>query len=257
MPEENENHPPKPTTKTSAVPLKKETVRITLRPNAPGSDAPPATVPLSPPPRPNMGGAPPAPTISMPGPPRPNMGGAPPAPSAPTAPGAPPRPAPPVSPVGSKTIPLGASPPRAAAPGMARPPAAAPAAGGGTQPLPRATIKLPSAAPTAAISSAPVRSAMHDEDEEGSDGTLNILGWVALVASLATLLFAAASVDDWPLANGFATAPSQVKSWEENNDIPNQKLPVDYSPFDTKSGEGILSSYETKAPKIPAPPSFE
>ncbi|MES2705184.1 MAG: hypothetical protein V4726_01145 [Verrucomicrobiota bacterium] len=258
MSEEHDHTPPKPTTKTSAVPLKKETVRITLRPNAPGSDAPPATVPLSPPPRPSFGGAPPAPTIPLSPPPRPSVGGgAPPAPSAPTAPGAPPRPAPPVAPVGSKTIPLGAAPPRAAAPGMARPASAAPV--GGTQPLPRATVaKLPSASPTAAISSAPIRTAAaHDEDTEVDDGPLNILSVVALVASLAALFLVFASVDSWPMSYGFADSTTRKADWEKDNDVAGFKLPLDYSPFDKKSGDGVISNYDSVAPKIPVTPPLE
>jgi len=258
MSEEHDHTPPKPTTKTSAVPLKKETVRITLRPNAPGSDAPPATIPLSPPPPPNFGGAPPAPPVPLSPPPRPSIGGAPGAPSAPTAPGAPPRPAPPVAPVGSKTIPLGAAPPRAAAPGVSRPPAASPAAGG-TQALPRATVaKLPSASPTAAISSAPIRTAAaHDDDVEIDDGPLNIISVVALVASIAALFLVFASVDSWPMSYGFATTKARQDNWMQDNDAPGFKLPLDYSPFDKKSGEEVISTYESAAPKIPAAPVAE
>ncbi|MDB6133655.1 MAG: hypothetical protein JWM59_1898 [Verrucomicrobiales bacterium] len=265
-----EHTPPKPTTKTSAVPLKKETVRITLRPNAPGADAPPATVPLSPPPRPSFG-APPAPTVPLSPPPRPSIGGAPPPPSgapsgppAPTpAPGAPPRPAPPVAPVGSKTIPLGAAPPRPAAPGAPRPAPAGPGApvGGGTQPLPprsAATIARPSA-PTAAISSAPIRTtAAHDEDLEVDDGPLNILAVVALVASLAAAFLVFASVDSWPMSYGFADTTARKADWEKDNDVPGFKLPLDYSPFDSKVEGGTVSNkYESVAPKLPAPPTLE
>ncbi len=265
--EENELPPPSKSTssiplstKTSAVPLKKETVRITLRANAPGADAPPATVPLAPRPSPSVG-SPPAPTVPLSPPPRPTMGGAPPAPTAPTAPGAPPRPAPPVAPVGSKTIPLGATPPRPASPALARPAGAgAPAAavGGGTQPLPKATVKLPSAAPTAAISSAPIRTAsMADDDEDVDDGPLNIMAWVALVASLAMLFFAFASVDSWPLSNGVADTTTKREDWQKDNIQPSFKLPMDYSPFDRKVGETVKSDYEDKAPKIPARPTVD
>jgi hypothetical protein len=263
--EENELPPPSKSTssiplstKTSAVPLKKETVRITLRANAPGADAPPATVPLAPRPAPSVG-SPPAPTVPLSPPPRPTIGGAPPAPTAPTAPGAPPRPAPPVAPVGSKTIPLGATPPRPASPALARP-AGAPAApvGGGTQPLPKATVKLPSAAPTAAISSAPIRTAsMADDDEDVDDGPLNIMAWVALVASLATLFFAFASVDSWPLSNGVADTTTKREDWQKDNIPASFKLPMDYSPFDRKVGETVKSDYEDKAPKIPARPTVD
>ena len=241
-------------TKTSAVPLKKETVRITLRANAPGSDSPPSAVPLAPrpaPTAPSFGGAP-APTVPLSPPPRPSLGGPPPAPSAPTAPGAPPRPALPVTPVGSKTIPLGATPPRPATPAMARPASATLPVSGGTQPLPRATVKLPSAAPTAAISSAPIRTAsMADDDEEADDGPLNIMAWVALAASLAFLFFAFASVDSWPLSEGVADTQAKKDEWAKDNIQPSFKLPLDHSPFDAKSGEQVISNYANLEPKIP------
>ena len=262
--EENAPIPtPLPSTKTSAVPLKKETVRITLRANAPGADAPPATVPLTPRPAPGAPsiGGPPAPTVPLSPPPRPSMGGAPPAPSAPTAPGAPPRPAPPVSPVGSKTIPLGATPPRPATPALARPagaPATPGAGGSATQPLPRATMKLPSSSPTAAISSAPIRTtSMADDDDEVDSGPLNIMAWVALVASLAMLFFAFASVDAWPLSNGLADSQAKKEDWAADNIQPSFKLPLDYSPFDSKNDGAVLSKYDTVKPTIPTKPAAE
>ena len=262
--EENAPIPtPLPSTNTAAVPLKKETVRITLRANAPGADAPPATVPLTPRPAPGAPsiGGPPAPTVPLSPPPRPSMGGAPPAPSAPTAPGAPPRPAPPVSPVGSKTIPLGATPPRPATPALARPagaPATPGACGSATQPLPRATMKLPSASPTAAISSAPIRTtSMADDDDEVDSGPLNIMAWVALVASLAMLFFAFASVDAWPLSNGLADSQAKKEDWAADNIQPSFKLPLDYSPFDSKNDGAVLSKYDTVKPTIPTKPAAE
>ena len=265
--EENELPPPQKSTssvplstKTSAVPLKKETVRITLRANAPGADMPPATVPLAPrpaPTAPSFGGAP-APTVPLSPPPRPSPGGAPPAPSAPTAPGAPPRPAPPVSPVGSKTIPLGATPPRPATPAMARPPAATVPVSGGTQPLPRATVRLPSAAPTAAISSAPIKTAsMADDDDDVDDSALNIVSWVTLAASLAVLFFAFASVDTWPLSEGAADTTARKDDWAKDNIQPSFKLPLDHSPFDKKNGGQVISNYASAEPKIPTRASAE
>ncbi len=257
--EENAPTPtPMSTNKTTAVPLKKETVRITLRSNAPGADAPPSTVPLAPRPSPSGPGAPPAPTVPLSPPPRPSVGGAPPAPS---APGAPARPAPPVSPVGSKTIPLGSTPPRPAMPRAAGAPAAgAPAAppAAGTQPLPRATVKLgAAAAPTAAISSAPIRTAMGDEDDEVDEGPLNIMAIVALVASLAMLFFAFASVDEWPLSNGIAETTADRDAWKKDNILPSFKLPLDHSPFDKKIGAEVTSQYDSVKPVIPDRPSVD
>ena len=257
---QQENAPtpsPLPTTKTSAIPLKKETVRITLRPNAPGSDAPPATVPLAPRPMPSMG-APPAPTVPLSAPPRPTFGGAPPAPTAPSAPGAPPRPAPPVAPVGSKTIPLGATPPRPATPAAPARPAGAPTVpvgGSGTQPLPRATVKLPSATPVAAVSSASTRVA-YDDDQEVDEGPLNVMAWIALVASLAMLFFTFASVDAWPLSNGVADTAAKKEEWAKGSD-PSFKLPIDYSPFDSKNGAAVTSKYKSIEPKIPSRPTSD
>ncbi|MCX6866236.1 MAG: hypothetical protein NTV46_08480 [Verrucomicrobia bacterium] len=63
---ENDNQPPVPSKQTSSVPLKKETVRVTLK----AADAPPAvpsaTVPMAPPVRPPVPGAPPTPTAPAP-----------------------------------------------------------------------------------------------------------------------------------------------------------------------------------------------
>ena len=240
--------PPSPTTKTSAIPLKKETVRITLR-----ADAPSATVPLTPRPMPSVG-APPTPTGPRSAPPRPTFGGG--APPAPTAAGAPPRPAPPVAPVGSKTIPLGATPPRPATPAAPGRPAGSPTVPvGGTQPLPRATVKLPSATPVAAISSASTRVA-YDDDQEVDEGPLNIMAWIALVASLAMLFFTFASVDSWPLSNGVADTAAKKEEWAKGSD-PSFKLPMDYSPFDSKNGASVTSKYKSIEPKIPSRPSAE
>ena len=69
---ENENQPPAPSKQTSSVPLKKETVRVTLK----AADAPPAvpsaTVPMAPPVRPPVPTAPPTPTGGPPLPTSPN-----------------------------------------------------------------------------------------------------------------------------------------------------------------------------------------
>ena len=253
--EDNPNSPPRPSSKTSAVPLKKETMRITLRPNAPLSETP-ETVPL----------APPAPTVNLgaPPPPRPAVGAPPPAPSV----GGPPRPAPPVAPVGSKTIPLGATPPRPATPltrpapvgGGAAPaplrPAAPSAPGGGTQPMPQATVKLaPAPAPTVGVASAPIRpTSFADDDDDADDTTLNIMGWISLAASLAVLFLALASITSGPLAlfsEGTADTAGKKKIWQDNNAVEGFNMPMDYSPFDTKQGETVTSHYEREEPKIP------
>lgn len=139
--------PPKPSISTSTVPLKKETVRISLRapsddsgPVAPkGSTAPVAAVPPPTTMAPSPNTPPPAPV-------------APPAPRAPSPPSAPPAPGIPAAPpAGAKTIPLSKAPdplgPTRPVPtaGVAAPPAAeapAPAATAATAPVGAKTIPL-------------------------------------------------------------------------------------------------------------------
>lgn len=273
---EQENQPPsppRPTVKTSAVPLKKETVRITLRPSGPGGEAPPpppapisATAPIPPAP---SAPAPPAPrpvapTVPLAPPPRPMAPGAPPPPAA-----GPPRPAPPSAPMGSKTIPLSQPPARPTTPMAGRPTGKI---GGGTpttQPLPRATVKLqPTATPSAPISSVNVRTAALDDDEEVDEGPLNIMGWIALVGAIAAAFFVWATWDEAPgelFAQGIlrhdpkATSEQHnaaIKSWKESPQDDGMKLNVDYSPFDFKKEDGkIQSTYKDWEPKNPTRPT--
>ena len=115
MSDEAPTPPEKPSSKTSSVPLKKETVRITLRKGTESGAAPP------------------------------------PVPVAPPAPKPPATPAAPASPLGAKTVPLTPAPPVAAAPAAGAPLAQPTAkltplgdlsAPGVTKPLPKATVKL-------------------------------------------------------------------------------------------------------------------
>ncbi len=177
---ENENKPPTPSKQTSSVPLKKETVRVTLK----AADAPPAvpsaTVPSAPPVRPPTPTAPSRPTAG--GPPKPTAAPAPTIPlrtaGAATAPGA--APAPTIR-LATSTAPIGTAPLK---PG-----------GGGSPTLPKATVKIQ--APTQGLgktpSSTPSQAAtlqMDDDDEtEGNEGVINILAGVGLVAALAVLTF--------------------------------------------------------------------
>ncbi|MED5586531.1 MAG: hypothetical protein VYB61_09260 [Verrucomicrobiota bacterium] len=163
MSDEKPNPSEKPSGKTSSVPLKKETVRITLRKDAEGSAPPP-----------------PAP-------------GAPPAPKPPAAPAAPAAPA-----LGAKTGPLTPAPP-AAAP-VAGTPAAQPTAkltpagaptqpgGGGTQPLPKATVKLqPAQAAGSAGAVAPITTGKLSgelDDDSAEDGVTPFAA-IAMVMALA------------------------------------------------------------------------
>lgn len=190
---ENENQPPSPSKQTSSVPLKKETVRVTLK----AADAPPAvpsaTVPMAPPVRPPVPGGPPTPTAPAAGAPRPTA----PAPTIPlrTA-GAPGAPAP--------TIPLrtAGAPPSGPAPTIPlRTAGAAPTAPGGTPTLPKATVQLQ--APTQPLgTSAPLASSVslkvEDEEEAGeNEGVVKILAGVGFAAALAVLAFQLKLANTW------------------------------------------------------------
>ena len=176
---ENENQPPAPSKQTSSVPLKKETVRVTLK----AADAPPAvpsaTVPMAPPVRPPIPGGPP--TATVPGAPRPNS----PAPTIPLRTAGPPTmsPAPTIrlATTGAPTSPgLPGAPPR-------------PAVGAPTIALPKATVQLqPPTQPLGTSFSAPsqagtLKVADEDEDEDGNDGLANILSIVGFAAALVVL----------------------------------------------------------------------
>jgi len=182
---ENENQPPAPSKQTSSVPLKKETVRVTLK----AADAPPAvpsaTVPVKPP---VPGGAPPVP-------------GAP-----PTAAGGPPRP-----PAPAPTIPLrtaGAPAPTAPAPTIRLATTAAPtspARPGGAPPptmaLPKATVQLQTPTQplgtTFSSTSASTLSSDDDDDVEENEGLANILSGVGLAAALVVLAFQLMTASAW------------------------------------------------------------
>jgi hypothetical protein len=195
---ENDNLPPTPNKQTSSVPLKKETVRVTLK----AADAPPAvpsaTVPLAPPVRPPIpGGAPSTPTAPPMAPPRPTA-------PAPTIPlrmaGAAPTassPAPtirlatskaPMTPGAAPTAPL-------KSPGL-------PTAGG-TPTLPKATVQLQ--APTQPLGtsfpSAPSQAATfqieEDEEEQGDSTLFKVLSGVGLAAALVVLSFQLMVAKTW------------------------------------------------------------
>jgi len=160
MSDEKPNPSDKPSGKTSSVPLKKETVRITLRKDAEGSAPPP-----------------PAP-------------GAPPAPKPPAAPAAPA--------LGAKTVPLTPAPPAAAGAPLAQPtaklaPSGAPTqpGAGGTQPLPKATVKLQPAQPAAASGAvAPITTGKlsGELDDDSAEAGLTPFAAIALVIAIAALV---------------------------------------------------------------------
>ena len=188
---ENENQPPSPSKQTSSVPLKKETVRVTLK----AADAPPAvpsaTVPMAPPVRPPVpGGAPPTPTA-------PSMAPRPSAP-APTIPlrtaGAPSAASPaPTIRLATSTAPIGTG---------ALKPGGAPSLPGGTPTLPKATVQLqpptqplgtsfPTASQTATL------KVEDDEEEDANDGVVKILAGVGFAAALAVLTFQLMLAKTW------------------------------------------------------------
>jgi hypothetical protein len=167
--------PPKPMKKTSDVPLKKETVRVTLKatddsqkaapaPSAPQPPAPAPTIPLRAAnlsaPSPKV--AAPAPTVQLK------------TPGAATAP---------------KTTPLKTQP--LSTPGD-----------GGTQALPKATVQLGSAtqalgAPTAlSATAAQIQTAVEDEDE-GTDTVAGYLSLVAFLFALAVLGLQLSTAGKW------------------------------------------------------------
>jgi hypothetical protein len=228
----------KPSVKTSSVPLKKETVRITLRakPNEGGEGAPvpPPTAPLRP-------VAPPPPVA------RPAAAAPPPPVGSKTIPlGAPPRPGAPPAP----TRPL-AVPTAAAAPGAPRPAAPMP-----TQQMPKPTVKLqpsgPASAPGGAgIQSAPIRvpvaANIADDDDDDGDTGLGIVGIIASVAAAVLLLAVLMGSDKVklfkkPASDGtYAKRTADLKNWMP--DV-NKHLPA----FRTEEGALIGPGGTTSAP---------
>ncbi|MEI8039445.1 MAG: hypothetical protein WCJ14_13745 [Verrucomicrobiota bacterium] len=166
---ENENQPPVPSKQTSSVPLKKETVRVTLK----AADAPPAvpsaTVPMAPPVRPPVpGGGPPTPTPTAPTPTIAlRAAGAPMAAPAPTIRLA----------TSSGTVPL-------------RP--------GGIPTLPKATVQLQ--APGHTLPPPSMASTFKVEDEvevEPTSPLITILAGVAMAAAVVLLIFQLMLAKTW------------------------------------------------------------
>lgn len=194
----NETDPPNP----PSVPLKKETVRVTLK----AADNPPSTPSAGPPvvpsaPRPPM--APSAPTAPMAPPPSATVPGGPPRPSpaapAPTiplrTPGAPSAggaPSPTIR-LATSTAPIGAG--GGAAPTVPLRTAGAPA-------LPRATVPLqtPSQPMTAGLSPSQMGTMRVDDDEdEGAAGetAANVLSIFAFLAACVVIFFQYKAADTW------------------------------------------------------------
>lgn len=220
---ENENPTPSPSKQTSSIPLKKETVRVTLKaadaPPASPSAAIPPSAPTVRPPTPTMPptpSGPPTPTAR----PTPTVGGAPIAGGAPTV-GAPrPAPAPtiplkttgapPAAPKPAPTIRLNTAPGAPAAPGAVglpgaptRPGLPTAPAGGATVALPKATVQLqPPTSPLTAgglpSQGAATLSVSQDEEEEGQEsGLVNILSIVGFAAALVVLYLQISTANTW------------------------------------------------------------
>ena len=164
---DQENQPPSPSKQTSSVPLKKETVRVTLK----AADAPPAipsaTVPMAPPVRPPVPSGPPSPTGSAPRPPAPTI---------------------PLRQAG--TAPMSPAPTIRLAPTGG----ALPAAG-----LPKATVQLQKPTiPIGAGAPPPTRQSFEEEsDEEGNEGIVNILSGLGFAAAIVVFFFQVTTAKTW------------------------------------------------------------
>jgi hypothetical protein len=223
--------PPSPLGKTQAVPLKKETVRITLRakPGEGGESAlPPAPAP-APPTAPLRPAAPP-PAVSRPVAPPPPGGASrtiplskAPAPAPPVAPGAAPAPA--LAPTRPMTAPIAAAP--QAAPG------------------PRPTVRLqpqPGVPAIGAVSSAPLKpAAMDDDEEESNESGLGLLAGIATGLAALLLLVTALSSDKFKLG----------VSLDQNNS--GWKLPRASTPKENFATQEATGSWSTalELPEIP------
>ncbi len=200
----SENEESKPMTKTSAVPIRKETVRVTLKappqgvkgPTAPPAPLTPPTVPVSTP-APMAASAPMVPTEAVPTTPKP------PAP-APTIPLKTSAPSSSMAPVPAPTVRLqtgpGAGPPTQLATPAPTVQLNMPTGGAGSVPLaagqasqqlPKATVQLTQTQPMDSSSSlsqaATIRTADDDDASESGEGAVAALSVGTLVAALILL----------------------------------------------------------------------
>ena len=187
-----------PSKQTSSIPLKKETVRVTLT----ASDAPVAPAPVAPPSAP-MIPKPPTPTVSAPAPPvatvsAPSASIPAPAPTIPLKTAGPPtaRPAPAptirlnTGATGAPTVPLRTAPRTGFAPG-------APA---NTVALPKATVQLaPPTQPlsTGSLSATQMATLQSEDEEEGSDTVTTVLSIFGFLAACGVLAFQCMTVNLW------------------------------------------------------------
>jgi hypothetical protein len=168
---ENENQPPTPSKQTSSVPLKKETVRVTLK-AADSPAVPSSTVPLAPPVRPPVPGGPPRPPSTAPTVPlRPAAAATAPAPTIKLATSA--APLNPASPTSSLRTP------------------------GGSPTLPKATVQLQPPTTPLGATSASTMMMEDDEDQEPHEGLVNILAGVGLAVAVLVLAFQLMLANVW------------------------------------------------------------
>lgn len=232
---ENENQPA-PSKQTSSVPLKKETVRVTLK----AADAPPAAGPPAPtvaPPVATVPGS--APVVR---PPTPTASGAPTVGGAPRPPG--PAPTIPLKPVGAPTAPgMGAptirlatapGPGSTGAPTIPLRPSGAPTAPapGPTVALPKATVQLQAptqplgtARPT--LTQAPTLQGEEDEDEGSGETVSNVLSVVGFIAAVALVAFQLMIANTWVGAK-YVQAPGEEKGTPKSYNAPAES-PADRS----------------------------
>ena len=113
--------------------------------------------------------------------------------------------------------------------------------------------------PTAAISSAPIKSAsFDDEDETDNEGALNPISIISLVGAIAALAIALFSFQAVAPANQQMNLTSQeAKNDWKNNPKSDWKIPVEYNPFHKKSGESWTPIYASKKAEEHAIPSRE
>jgi len=193
----------KPMKKTSAVPLRKETVRVTLKatPEAGKAPAPAPPAPSAAPSAPSAPSAPPAPGAAKPPAPAPTIplktpgaGAAKPPTPAPTVPlqagGAGTKPA---IPAPAPTVKLNTPSSGPGTVALTTGPATVPLTGGsGSQPLPKATVQLqqtqPMGTPATPSQAATIRTADDDDvDSNKGEGAAAGLAVVALVVALIVL----------------------------------------------------------------------
>ena len=193
----------KPMKKTSAVPLRKETVRVTLKVIPEDSKAPAAPAGAPRPPAP-------APTIPLktsgPGTAKPPA----PAPTVRLKAGSVTKPATPAPTVRLNTPTTG--------PGTV--PLAGVGAAGGTssQPLPKATVQLkqtqPMGSPATPSQAATIRTADDDDDSDQGEGAASALSVVALIAALIVLGVQLATANIWVADETRTEAPGWGRLFE-------------------------------------------